>query len=69
MKKSKRMKASELWSPMSEFPYGNDIIAVDRDGNWKYYHQADKGDFDELYNDGYIKWCYVSDLVQAAYEM
>lgn len=69
MKKSKRMIVSELWSSMRELPFGNDIIAVDRDGNWKYYYQADKSDFDELINDGYIKWCYVSDLVQAAYEM
>ena len=54
---------------MSDMPLGKDIIVVDRDGNWKYYYQAGRGDYDELINDGYIKWCYLADLVQAAYEM
>lgn len=63
------MKASELWSPMTELPLGNDIIAVDQDGNWKHYDEVYKSDFGELINDGYIKWCYLADLVQAAYEM
>lgn len=63
------MEAIELWSPMSDMPLGKDIIVVDRDGNWKYYYQAGRGDYDELINDGYIKWCYLADLVQAAYEM
>lgn len=63
------MEVSELWSTMNELPYGYDIIAVDKGGNWKYYYQADRSDFEELINDGFIKWCYVSDLVQAAYNM
>lgn len=61
------MEVSELWSTMNELPYGYDIIAVDKDGNWKYYYQADRGDFEELINEGFIKWCFVADLVQAAY--
>lgn len=69
MKKSRHMKTSELWNSMNDLPFGNDIIAVDRDGNWKHYYQADSSNLAELINDGYTKWCYVSDLVQAAYEM
>lgn len=54
---------------MNELPYGDNIIAVDKDGNWKYYYQATKSDFAELINDGFTKWCYVADLVQTAYNM
>lgn len=60
---------SELWSSMKVLPYGDDIIFVDKDGNWKYHNQAYEIDLDELINEGYIKWCYVADLVQAAYNM
>lgn len=60
---------SELWSSMKELPYGDDIIFVDKDGNWKYYYQATRSDLRELINDGFHKWCYVADLVQAAYNM
>ena len=61
--------ASELWSSMDEFPYGNNIIAVSEDGNWKYIVSPTEVWWEELINDGYIKWCYVADLVQAAYDM
>lgn len=45
------------------------IIAVDGDGNYKHYEGIDREVTEELINDGYIKWCYLADLVQAAYEM
>lgn len=61
---------SELWSPMNELVYTTlPIIAVDGDGNYKHYEGIDREVTEELINDGYIKWCYLADLVQAAYEM
>lgn len=60
---------SELWSDMNTLPYGGDIIAVSEDGNYKYVIAPTEIWWEVLINDGYIKWCYVADLVQAAYEM
>lgn len=61
------MEVSELWSSMDEFPYGNDILVIDERGNFKYSVSPTEIWWEELINDGFIKWCYVADLVQAAY--
>lgn len=60
---------SKLWSPMDEFPLCEDVIIVDRDGNYQLCYEPTKSYFEELINDGFHKWCYLADLVQAAYEM
>lgn len=45
------------------------ILAVSDDDRYRYYEKVEARDFDELINEGYIMWCYVYDLVQAAYDM
>lgn len=60
---------SELWSTMNELPLGDNIVVVDRCGNYLFIEEATKSDFANLIDDGYTKWCYLADLVQAAYEM
>lgn len=61
------MEVSELWSTMNELPYGDNIIAVREDGNYKIVIAPTEIWWEELINEGYTKWCYVADLVQAAY--
>lgn len=61
---------SELWSDMkSEPPYGYDVVVVDNDGNWGFYDEIHPVDINDLINRGFHKWCYLADLVQAAYNM
>lgn len=62
---------SELWLSMEELHLTTlPIIAVDEDGNFIFCHRGiGSNEIKDLKNDGYIKWCYVSDLVQAAYNM
>ena len=69
MKKSRHTEVSELWSTMNKFPLFDNIIAVSEDGNYEYIVSPTEVWWEELINDGYIKWCYVADLVQAAYDM
>lgn len=62
---------SKLWHPIYEISNKIilPIIIVDEYGNYKYYEEINIETTYELINDGYIKWCYLADMVQAAYEM
>ena len=61
---------SEIWTSMDDaLVCSEPIIAVDNDGNYRYYESMDAEDIAELKYDGYTKWCYLADLVQAAYNL
>lgn len=65
-----KLWSSKLWSGMDKLPELDcAILAVSDDDRYRYYEKVEARDFDELINEGYIMWCYVYDLVQAAYDM